>query len=255
MTYAFGALVLVAFFTLVYIVALIRNDYSTVDVFWGMAQVVLVVALTFYLDGHALSHWIIYGAITLWGLRLSWYLYRRNWHKPEDFRYQAMRKKWVKFEKLQAYIKVYLLQSGFALLMGITVISMETLSLRYLGVFIAGAVLFAVGFIFETLADEQMMAFQKIKKPGEILTTGVWKLSRHPNYFGEVTVWWGVGIMALAHANTLLVALLMLISPITITYLLLGLSGIPILEKRYDGDPNYEAYRKNTRAFFPFPKK
>lgn len=255
MTYAFGALVLVTFFTLIYGVALIRNDYSTVDVFWGMAQVVLVGALVFYLDGHGLSHWIIYGAIMLWGLRLSWYLYRRNWHKPEDFRYQAMRKKWVKLEKLQAYIKVYLLQSGFALLMGITVIALGTLSLHSTGLFIGGALLFILGFIFETLADAQMMAFQKIKKPGEILTTGVWKLSRHPNYFGEVTVWWGIGIMALAHADAFLTAMVMLVSPVTITYLLLGLSGIPILEKRYEGDPNYEAYRKKTRAFFPFPKK
>lgn len=255
MIYLFGLAVLVAFFTLVYGLSLIRNDYSTVDIFWGMAQVVLVIALFFYFGALALSNGFIYGAIALWGLRLSWYLYRRNWKKPEDFRYQAMRKKWVKLEKLQAYIKVYLLQSGFAFLMAITLLTLGDASLNQPWLLGLGGAVFILGFVFETLADEQMMAFQKVKKPGELLTTGVWKLSRHPNYFGEVTVWWGIGLMALAHAQTLLDAGLMLISPITITYLLLGLSGIPILEKRYDGDPAYDAYRKKTRAFFPIPKK
>lgn len=255
MIYLFGWAVLVAFFTLIYGLSLIRNDYSTVDIFWGLAQVVLVVALLIYLDGLEGVHGFVYGAVALWGLRLSWYLYRRNWKKPEDFRYQAMRKKWVKLEKLQAYLKVYLLQSGFAFLMAITLLTVGTHSLNQPWLLGLGGALFAVGLVFETLADEQMMAFQKVKTPGELLTTGVWKLSRHPNYFGEVTVWWGIGLMALAHASSLLDAGLMLISPITITYLLLGLSGIPILEKRYDGDPAYAAYRQKTRAFFPFPKK
>lgn len=255
MIYLYGAAILVGFFTLIYGLSLIRNDYSTVDIFWGMAQVVLVGSLLFYHEALTWSHWIVYGAIILWGLRLSQYLFRRNWTKPEDFRYQAMRKKWVKFEKLQAYIKVYLLQSGFAFLMGMSALAMSNRPLSSLSLLIAGAILFIIGLIFETLADEQMMAFKARKKPGEILTKGVWKLSRHPNYFGEVTAWWGIGLMALAHVDSLLTAGLILISPLTITYLLLGLSGIPILEKRYKGDAKYDAYKKSTRAFFPFPKK
>jgi len=255
MIYLIGAIVLVLFFTGVYVLALWRNDYSTVDVFWGMAQVVLVSALIITLDDLSFSHYIFYGAILLWGLRLSWYLYRRNWHKPEDFRYQAMRKKWVKAEKLQAYLKVFLLQSGFAFLMGFTAMSLGNEPFRYLGVFIVGLGIFSLGWVFETLADEQMMAFKARKKPGEIMTTGVWKLSRHPNYFGEVTAWWGIGLMALAHASDWVDGLLFLVSPLIITYLLLGLSGIPLLEKKYENDPAYQAYKKNTRAFFPFPKK
>lgn len=256
MTYLIGIITLVAFFTGVYVLALIRNDYSTVDVFWGLAQVAMVGVLLVIFTPLSWSVGLVLSALSLWGVRLSYYLFKRNWHKPEDFRYQAMRKKWVKFEKLQAYFNVFLLQSAFAFLMSMSVLALmgeTTVQMPY--VFGVGGALFITGFIFEALADHQLMQFKAQAEKHTILDTGVWGLSRHPNYFGEVTLWWGIGLMALAHASTGLTALLMMISPITITYLLLFLSGIPLLEKRYEGNADYEAYQSRVRPFFPFPKK
>lgn len=253
--YLWGALTLVAFFTIVYVIALVRDDYSTVDVFWGMAQVALSLVLFIIVQPVSLTQGLILIMVVLWGLRLSIYLYMRNWHKPEDFRYQAMRKKWHKAEKLQAYVKVFLLQSGFAFLMGITLITVLNYELESPVLFIAGLVIFVIGLVFETVGDAQMMRFRRTKQPGEIMQKGVWGLSRHPNYFGEVTAWWGIGFMALAHVNTFGAVLLILISPVTITFLLLGLSGIPLLEKKYAGNDAYDAYKQKVRAFFPFPKK
>lgn len=118
---------------------------------------------------------------------------------------------------------------------------------------IVGAVIFLIGFFFEAVGDAQLRAFVKTRTSREqIMQTGLWKYTRHPNYFGEVTMWWGNFVIV---ATTSL-GLIALISPLIMTWLMLFVSGIPMLEKKYDNNEAFQAYKKRTNAFFPwFPKK
>ncbi len=253
------------FFTSVYLLALLRDDYSVVDIFWGLSFVVLATSLAVYrIVQDETLYWyqiVFIGAVYMWGLRLTLYLGVRNWFKGEDYRYVNMRKKWGnKAPKLQAYLKVYLLQAFFHLIIAITLIiainnplsELSTLSLIGLGV---GSFLFLVGWLFETLGDTQLRQFKKDpQNKGKIMTRGVWSLTRHPNYFGEVVVWWSLWFITLSITGT--IGWVGLISPLVITWLLLYVSGIPLLEKKYRDNPEFEAYKARTNAFFPgFPKK
>lgn len=257
--------VAVIFFTLVYGLALIRDDYSVVDIFWGLSFVILTTSLASYrlIQGETLYPFqIIFIAwVFMWGLRLTLYLGVRNWFKGEDYRYVNMRKKWgTKAPKLQAYFKVYLLQAFFHLIIAITIIvainypQSELSPLAWVGVAI-GSFLFLLGWVFETLGDTQLRQFKKDPtNKGKIMTRGVWSLTRHPNYFGEVVVWWSLWLVTLSMTG--IIGFIGIISPLVITWLLLYVSGIPLLEKKYRDDLEFQEYKTRTNAFFPwFPKK
>ena len=117
----------------------------------------------------------------------------------------------------------------------------------------AGVVIWLVGFIFESGGDYQLKKFIAApENKGKLMTSGLWSLTRHPNYFGEVTMWWGIFVACLPNA----LWPIMILGPITITFLILKVSGIPMLEKKYDNNPEFQAYKKRVNAFFPwFPKK
>jgi steroid 5-alpha reductase family enzyme len=115
-----------------------------------------------------------------------------------------------------------------------------------------GLFVWVVGFLFESIGDKQLSEF--IKNPankGKLMTKGLWKYSRHPNYFGEIVQWWGIWIIALNIPN----GLYTIIGPITISILILFVSGIPLLEKKYKGRADFEDYKKRTSIFFPLPPK
>jgi steroid 5-alpha reductase family enzyme len=115
-----------------------------------------------------------------------------------------------------------------------------------------GSLIWLLGFFFQAVGDYQLARFSKTKKPGQIMQIGLWKYSRHPNYFGEICMWWGIWLTV----ATLPLGIYAIISPLTITFLLAKVSGVPMLEKKYEGNPDFEAYKKRTRALFPwFPKK
>ena len=117
---------------------------------------------------------------------------------------------------------------------------------------IAGSLVWITGFLFQTIGDFQLTRFAKTKQPGQIMQTGLWKYSRHPNYFGEIAMWWGIWLMV----ATLPYGMWAIISPLTITFLLAKVSGIPMLEAKYKGNPAFEAYKQSTPALIPwFPKK
>jgi steroid 5-alpha reductase family enzyme len=116
-----------------------------------------------------------------------------------------------------------------------------------------GICVWCIGFIFEAVGDYQLRAFKKRpENKGKIMTTGLWKYTRHPNYFGEVIVWWGIFLLALSVKN----GWMAVVSPLLISFLILRVSGVTMLEKKYAGNPDFEAYAKRTNAFFPwFAKK
>lgn len=239
--------------TLWFIISIIKKRNDIADIAWGLGYILLCV-FYFFFQEHSIRTLVLYGLVLIWGFRLSLHIYLRNRGKTEDFRYLAWRKAWGKWFYLRSFLQVYLLQGFFLLLVisGITLVSAEVQpSLNYLD--LIGILVWLIGFYFEAMGDYQLAKF--IKNPsnkGKVMKSGLWKYTRHPNYFGEATMWWGIFIISLSIPGSWI----FIISPLTITYLLLFVSGVPLLEKRYADDSEFQEYAKKTNKFFPwFPKK
>ena len=165
-----------------------------------------------------------------------------------------MRKKWGKLSLLRGYFQIFLLQGMFLFLISTPLIGLAqhpNNSITFMA--LVGSAVWCIGFIFEAVGDFQLKKF--IKKPtnsGEIMRYGLWRYTRHPNYFGEVTQWWGVWLIGYGLASFYWT----IIGPVTITFLILKISGIPMLEKKYIENKEYEKYKKQTSMFIPWlPKK
>ena len=225
-----------------------RNDF--IDVAWG-AGYVLLCAYYFFAGVPSPRAFLIYGLVFLWGTRLTVYLFLRNKNKTEDFRYLNWRKQWGKYFYIRSYFQVYLLQ-GFLLMIIITPVPIVAANPGG-GLFIldyAGILLWVIGFYFQALGDHQLARFKKdAGNKGKIIETGLWRYTRHPNYFGEVMMWWGIFLIALGSPG----AFYGFIGPLTITLLILFVSGIPMLEEKYEGNAAYEDYKSRTGKFWPRP--
>lgn len=231
----------------------IKNN-SIVDIFWGLGFVIAVCFALLYNQSFAATSVLTTLLVTIWGIRLFYHIYKRNHGKPEDFRYIALRNKWANsWVRTKAFFHVYMLQMLMLLLIvsaPIHVILTNRLTWSiYTG---AGLLVWCFGFYFEARSDQQLRHFKsKPSNKGKILTTGLYKYSRHPNYFGEATMWWGIYIIALGSGGQYYI-----ISPLTITILLRYVSGVPLLEKHYEHNDAYQAYAKKTSVFVPcLPKK
>jgi steroid 5-alpha reductase family enzyme len=191
--------------------------------------------------------------VTIWGTRLAWHIYSRNKNKPEDKRYADWRNEWGKWFLIRSYLQIYILQGIFLLLIVSPIIFINKFSNSILGITdLIGILIWIVGFYFESMGDRELKEF--ISNPnnkGKIMQSGLWRYSRHPNYFGEVAQWWGIFIIALSVSGSFYT----IIGPLTITFLILFVSGVPLLEKKYEGRPDFEEYKKRTSVFFPLPPK
>ncbi|HHW79340.1 MAG TPA: DUF1295 domain-containing protein [Acholeplasmataceae bacterium] len=259
MNYLYVYLVLFLYFFIWFLISQIKRNNSLVDIAWGASIIVTAVSSLLISKNFNFITITTLLLVVLWGLRLSVYLFIRNWNKPEDFRYMAMRKKWQSNLTIKAFLKVFLTQSLFSYLISIPIIMINFYSDNFKNtiqiiIFIIGISLFIIGYLFEVIGDKQLKNFKKksINK-GKIIKSGLWKYTRHPNYFGEVTLWWGFGIIAIAIFKP--ITLIGLISPIIITILLLYVTGVPLLEKRYENNLEYQEYKKTTSKFFPLPQK
>lgn len=248
------ALILYFYMTLWYMLSLVKKRNDVADVAWGLGFILLAWT-SFFLGQTKSMRGILAGAlISIWGLRLACYIHTRNRGKTEDYRYAKWRQEWGKWFYLRSYVQVYLLQGFFLylIILPVLIINKKDVGSPFNYLDILGTVVWIFGFLFETIGDAQLAKF--VKNPnnkGKIIQNGLWRYTRHPNYFGEVTLWWGIWLISLsAYSN-----LLSLIGPLTITFLILKVSGIPMLEKKYEGNPNFEAYKKKTSAFFPLPPK
>lgn len=228
---------------------------------WGLG---FVVVAAFAMIRTSSYHWISLtttGLVTLWGGRLFYHIVRRNWGKPEDFRYANWRKEWGKWVIPRAFFQVYLLQGLFMLIISLPVVWIhKALSSTTFNsdisasnwLFIVGVLIWMTGYFFEVVGDAQLRAFKQSKESkGKLMTTGLWSLTRHPNYFGEATMWWGIFLIALSSGAHWFA----IISPLTITLLLLFVSGVPLLEKAMENRPGFDEYRKRTNKFFPWFQK
>lgn len=247
-----SAIILLIYFTSWFVLAIILRRNDIVDIAWGLGYVVLAACyLTNYeISGRAI---LISSLITIWGIRLAIFVYRRNRGKKEDFRYLNWRNTWKLFY-LRSFFQIYLLQGTMLLLIispfTILVSQGSQPDLNYLD--LIGATLWLIGFLFEVVGDYQLSAFKK--KPenkGKIIESGLWKYTRHPNYFGEVTLWWGIFIITASSPGFLYG----IFGPLTITVLILFVSGIPMLEEKYKDRPDFIEYKKRTSIFFPLPPR
>lgn len=240
--------------SIIFAIAQIKKDNSIVDIAWGNGFI-LVAILTFFLEpGFVSRHILVTVLIILWGVRLAVYIAIRNKGKGEDFRYAKWRKDWGKSFYIRSFFQIYMLQ-GFLLLIIVYPVMLINHS-RATGIVyldILGLMLWLIGFFFEAVGDYQLSKFKRNpQNKGRIMNQGLWSFTRHPNYFGEVAMWWGVFLIALSVRN----GWTAIISPLMITFLLLKVSGIKMLEKKYVGNLEFEEYAKRTNAFFPwFPKK
>jgi steroid 5-alpha reductase family enzyme len=240
--------------TCVFGIALLKKDNSIVDVAWGIGFI-LVAVLTFFMrPGIAWRHILVTGLVCVWGMRLALHVYVRNKGRGEDFRYARWRENWGKMFVLRSFLQVFLLQAVLLLIISYPVMLVNQSDATDFSVWDAvGAGIWLIGFAFEAIGDFQLSRFKKVpQNKGRIMTGGLWSLSRHPNYFGEATLWWGIFLITLSVEN----GLTAIISPALITFLLLRVSGVSMLEKKYAGNQEFLEYARRTNAFFPWiPKK
>ncbi|HEY0908502.1 MAG TPA: DUF1295 domain-containing protein [Candidatus Paceibacterota bacterium] len=246
-------LVIWAYMTIWFVIGttLKRNDVA--DIAWGVGFIVAALVPLFAYGFEADRSLLTTSLVLIWGSRLAYHIFRRNVKKPEDGRYVAWRNAWGKWVIPRAYGQIFLLQGLLLILVVMPVLVINT----YRGgswtpLDIIGLAVWVVGFFFESQGDRQLRAF--IKDPsnkGKILDTGLWRYTRHPNYFGEVTQWWGLGIIALSVPY----GWIGLIGPLTITFLILKVSGVPMLERNMEKNPLFDSYRKRTSVFIPMPPK
>ena len=225
-----------------------RNDVA--DIAWGIGFIFLSL-LSLAQTTVSIRGLVLCILVSIWGIRLTGHILLRNRNKSEDFRYKNWRTDWGKWVFIRSYIQVYLLQGAFMFIIALPIllsnISAQT-ALSFVN--IIGIVVWGIGFFFESTADNQLKVFrQNVKNKGKILQTGLWKYSRHPNYFGEVTQWWGIWLVSL-NGQYLVLSLL---GPLTITFLILFVSGVLLLEKKYSKRTDFQKYKTKTSIFFPLP--
>jgi steroid 5-alpha reductase family enzyme len=251
---AFGVIMILM--TSLWIVSVILKNVSIVDLFWGLGFVLVSWFYFMNSEGNDIRKIIISILVSLWGLRLSAYLTLRNYGKGEDFRYKQFRQNygekrywWISF------FQTFLLQGVLMWL-----ISAPLLGAQYYGqdksiniIDFTGIFFWVIGFIFEAGGDWQLAGFKaNPENKGKVLNTGFWRYTRHPNYFGDSSVWWGYGFICLA-AGSWIPAL----GSILMTLLIIKVSGVVLLEKTLkEQKPRYKEYIEKTSAFIPwFPKK
>jgi steroid 5-alpha reductase family enzyme len=245
-----AALVLFCHMTAAFLVSLARRDNGLADVAYGLG---FIVASTAAFLRSGLGHprqVLLLAMVAAWGLRLAIHILVRNWGREEDFRYRAWREAWGKTFVVRSFLQIYLLQGAVILVVLAPVLIVMADPGGPLGWRdAAGVLVWGVGLLFEAFGDLQLL--RHLRDPaqrGRVLQTGLWRLTRHPNYFGEATLWWGVLVVALGAP----LGWAGVVGPLTILFLLLKVSGIPMLEARFRGNPEFEEYRARTSAFFPW---
>ncbi len=228
-----------------------RNDVA--DVAWGLGFV-YVAWCSFVLGGDFdIRAFLVCFLVTVWGIRLSVHIFLRNKGKKEDYRYSKWRQDWGNFFYIRSYLQVFILQGFllFLIILPVLIINFNVNSgLNYID--FIGVSLWVVGFFFEVVGDYQLDRFLKNpKNKGKLMTSGLWQYTRHPNYFGEVLCWWGVWLVALSVSY----GWFGIIGPLTITVLILKVSGVPLLEKKMEEHPDFNDYKRRVSVFLPLPPK
>jgi steroid 5-alpha reductase family enzyme len=253
--YAIAGLVTLGLMIALWLLSLLLKNSSIVDIFWGTGFVILAwVYFALTPDGFITRKIILVILTTLWGLRLSLYILLRNWGKPEDFRYQKWRQESGSRWWWKSFFQVFMLQGLLMWIISTPLLAAQTRLApdRLTALDFFGAVLWAIGFFFETAGDLQLARFKaNAANKGKVMERGVWRYTRHPNYFGDAAQWWGYFLIATAAGGWWTI-----FSPILMTTLLMRVSGVTLLEKTLEIRPGYKEYVEKTSSFIPwFPRR
>lgn len=261
----YSALFLFGYIFIAFIVGTIKKNNGIMDIFYGPGFFVLALtSLVFYFilnNSIEIRQIIITILVFIWSLRLATYVFIRNRGKPEDYRYKAMRERWKTNIVWKSFTKIYLFQGLIIFIVAFPVWFTNISTnpplgdlLDFTGITLwIGVLIWLIGFLFETFGDYQLYNFKKDpNNKGKVLDKGLWRYTQHPNYFGEVIQWWGIFIIAIAVPF----GFISIVGPIFISYMIIKVSGIRLLEKHFEGDDKYADYKRRTSSFFPwFPKK
>ncbi len=252
--FGLGLAVILGLMTIIWLISLVIKDSSIVDIFWGSGFVVLAWFYNFASDGYGTRQLLLAIIVTLWGLRLSGYIGWRNIGKGEDFRYQKWRAEAGRSWWWKSYFRVYVLQGVILWIVASPLLAANFYDTNHLNLMdFVGVLLWAIGLFFETVGDYQLAHFKaNPANKGKVMDQGLWRYTRHPNYFGDAVVWWGFWAIALAAGGFWTIY-----SPIIMTFFLMKVSGVALLEKTLiESKPQYADYIQRTNAFFPgSPKK
>lgn len=233
-----------------------KKDVSFVDSLWSLFFLVAAVVIAFATASNASElsprAMIVVGLVTIWALRLSIYITARNWGEPEDYRYRAIRANNEPRFALKSLYLVFGLQALLAWIIAVPLLPAISAQVALNAIDIVAAVVWLIGFVFEAGGDYQLAKFKRQQSnAGKVLDTGLWRYTRHPNYFGDFCIWWGFFLFALAAGGWWTIY-----APLLMTLLLLKVSGVAMLEKTIGKRrPEYATYIQQTRAFFPGPRR
>jgi len=243
---------LLAFAVFFWLVSLVKDDVSIVDSLWSLMFLLAALTYSWLAEVSGPREVLILVLAGVWAVRLSAYITWRNHGQPEDYRYQEIRRNNEPGFRIKSLYIVFILQAFLAWIISLPLLSAisgpaEPGLLDY-----AGIGLWAVGMYFEAVGDFQLTRFRSDpSNKGKVLDSGLWRLSRHPNYFGNFTIWWGFYLIALSAGGWWTI-----ISPLLMTFMLLKVSGVALLEKDISGRrPEYREYIRRTNAFFPGPRR
>lgn len=225
----------------------ITGRMDVADVLWGPGIAVLSLIALEPRSGFSYADVVFLAGLLMWASRLALHISRRNARKSEDARYAAWRRDWGPQVEIRSYLQVFVLQTILMLPMAAPAFAIAGSDGGFGWFQWAGLALYAIGFAIESVADRQLADF--LRQPdnkGRVMDRGLWSASRHPNYLGEVILWWGLGLMG-GPAG--------LIASATITWLILKVSGVPLLERKWALDPKYDDYRRNVPEFWPWSSK
>ncbi len=237
-----------------YYIAVIKRNNNWADYAWAVGFP--IIAMTSYALGgrHDLSkQFLITTLVIIWSARLLVHIITRNQGGEELYRYKSLRNKWGAKTVLYSFFRIYLLSWFLMCLVAFPIVVINTTGGYLIGrIELVGIMIWAFGFVYETVADYQLYHYKlKASHRDKIFTGGLWKYSRHPNYLGEILMWVGLYFVALPHPY----GAIAIISPAVITFMLLGFTGVPTIEKRYRGNEDYKDYKKRTSILIPLPTK
>ena len=245
-------LVLLAMGVVTWVFSIVKKDVSIVDSLWSLMFLAAALVYVFHTDAPVTRTWLMFVLVSVWALRLSAYISWRNWGEPEDARYREIRERNQPNFAVKSLYLVFGLQAVLAWVISLPLLAAAHSASPLGWLDLVGVLLFAVGWLFEAVGDWQLARFKRDPaNKGEVLDTGLWRYTRHPNYFGNACLWWGLFLVALAGGGWWSV-----VAPLLMTFLLLRVSGVTLLEKDIsERRPAYQDYVRRTSAFIPwFPR-
>ena len=220
---------------------------SVVDVTWGVALAVVAVVSAAVGDGDPLRRWLLVALVSVWGLRLSWHIWRRNTGHGEDPRYTEL----LGSKRGGPLVRVWIPQGAAIWFVSLPVQISAVTGDGVGAVVVAGALVWLLGVTFESVGDAQLAAYKRDPDRGPVMDRGLWRYTRHPNYFGDACVWWGIWLVAASAWP----GVLTIPSPVVMTYFLVFATGARLLEETMMKRPGYPEYAARTSMFVPLPPR